>query len=294
MIRVLASLPVLFAVVVPLSAAERVVPAADRTDLRLTVYSNGLGLVTDRRRVDLVRGVNALSFEGVATRIVPESARITGPGIAVREQAFEANLLTPGALLEESLGREVWVVRTHPTTGEETRERATVLAVAGGVVLKVGEVIETGVPGRLAFDHVPPGLRPRPALVTRLQADSAGTRDVALAYLTDGLSWRADYTAELNADGTAIDLEAWATLTNATGVDYADARLALVAGDVRRVTAPRARMASGLMKMKAALADADFGGPPARESLAAFHLYRIDGRVSLPRQVEQAGGPRRA
>jgi hypothetical protein len=63
----------------------------------------------------------------------------------------------------------VRVIRTHPTTGAETVESAQVLRDHAGHVLQIGDRIETGVPGRIVFDGVPPNLRDRPTLVTELQ-----------------------------------------------------------------------------------------------------------------------------
>ena len=62
------------------------------------------------------------------------------------EQNFDFDLLTPQKLLEKYVGKNVRVVRTHPTTGEETTETALVLAANQGLVLRMGDRIETGVP----------------------------------------------------------------------------------------------------------------------------------------------------
>ena len=62
------------------------------------------------------------------------------------------------------------IVRTHPTTGAESVETATVLAANGGVVLKIGDRIETGLPGRIVYDGVPANLRDRPTLVSELRS----------------------------------------------------------------------------------------------------------------------------
>jgi hypothetical protein len=113
--------------------------------------------------------------------------------------------------------RSVRIVRTHPTTGAESIETATVLAASQGVVLKIGERIETGLPGRIVYDGVPANLRDRPTLVSDLDAARAGAQTLELSYLTGGLSWKADYVAELNAADNALDLNGWVTLTNTSG-----------------------------------------------------------------------------
>ena len=61
----------------------------------------------------------------------------------------------------------------------ERRETATVLAAGQGTVLRFADRIETGVPGRLAFDSVPENLRDRPTLSVLLEA--AGGRQASIS-----------------------------------------------------------------------------------------------------------------
>src|SRR5690606_8222204 len=120
-------------------------------------------------------------------------------------------------------------------TGADTTEDAIVLSVAEGqVVLKIGDRIEVTPPGRLVYSTVPANLRERPTLVVKVASDQAGDVPVDLSYLTRGLSWSADYVAELSADEKSVNLNGWVTLTNMSGIAYEDAKLQLVAGDVNQ------------------------------------------------------------
>ncbi len=126
--------------------------------------------------------------------------------------------------MEKAIGQTVTLVRTNPATGAETRERATVLSTAGGVVVKIGDRIEVlrddGLPVRVVFDRVPPNLRARPTLSVTVDPPRAGTRPASIRYLTPGLGWSADYVALYDeAEGT-IDVQGWVTLTNNTGTTY--------------------------------------------------------------------------
>ena len=71
---------------------------------------------------------------------------------------------------------------------EESYETAEVLAASDGVVLKIGDRIETGVPGRLVYPDVPADLRDRPTLVMQLHSAKGGEQQLELAYLTTGLA----------------------------------------------------------------------------------------------------------
>src|SRR5438477_2615737 len=146
----------------------------DQQSVAITIYNENLALVKDTRRVTLEAGPNRLALREVSGRMRPETASLRSlshPGaLTLVEQNFDFDLLTPAKLLEKYVGRSVRIVKTHPTTGAETIENAQVLSANQGVVLKIGDRIETGVPGRVVFDGVPPNLRDRPTLVTQLQS----------------------------------------------------------------------------------------------------------------------------
>jgi len=256
----------------PARAQETRVTQADQTGVAVTIYNENLALVKDRRRVTLDPGIQNLAFIDVSAQLRPETALLHSDGgqLEVREQNFEFDLLTPEKLLEESVGETVKVIKTNPETGAETVEEARILSVANGLVLKIGDRIETAYPGRVVFDKVPPRLRARPTLVLELQNANPSEQQVELSYLTGGLSWKADYVAELAPDEKTMDLSGWVTLTNTSGSSYNDAKLQLVAGEVNQVQPM-------LRKEMMTMADAGAAGAPpmAQEELFEYHLYTL-------------------
>jgi hypothetical protein len=257
------------------SAEERRSTLDDQTAVAVTIYNEDLALVKDRRRLELPVGGLDLAFRDVSARMQPETALLRGltegANLQVIEQNFDFDLLTPGKLLEKYVGRPVGVIKVHPTTGEETEEEALVLSAAEGTVLRMGDRIETGQPGRIVFREVPPTLRDRPTLVMKLDNGLAGPQELELSYLTAGLSWKADYVGELAADDSRLDLTGWVTLNNTSGTAYRDAQLQLVAGDVNRVRdQPSPVMHKEGMRMMAAAAPM-----MEEEALFEYHLYSL-------------------
>src|SRR2546422_5349059 len=254
----------------------------DQQPVAITIYNENLALVKDTRRVTLDAGANRLALREVSGRMRPETASLRSlwhPGaLTLVEQNFDFDLLTPAKLLEKYVGRTVRVVKTHPTTGAESVETATVLAASNGVVLRIGDRIETGLPGRIVYDGVPANLRDRPTLVTELLSARAGAQTLELSYLSGGLSWKADYVAELNGADNALDLNGWVTLTNTSGTAYPSARLQLVAGDVNRVR-DELRQAAGLTA-RMTKADAP-ASEMAQESLFEYHLYTLQRPTTI-------------
>ncbi|WP_395703344.1 DUF4139 domain-containing protein [Aquabacterium sp.] len=248
----------------------------DQQALAVTIYNQDLALVKDTRRVALPAGGSRLAWRDVSAQMKPQTALLRGvsqpDAFQVLEQNFDFDLLTPAKLLEKSVGQTVRVVRTHPTTGAETVETARVLATSGGPVLQIGDRIETGIPGRIVFDQLPPQLRDRPTLVAELQARQPGTQTVELSYLSGGLSWQADYVAELDAGGGKLDLNGWITLTNRSGNTYPNAKLQLVAGDVNRV---QEAFDGAVMKSRTLAVPAAAAPAVTQQSLFEYHLYTL-------------------
>lgn len=267
--------------------ADGVTLAADaRTALRLTLYQGGVAWVQDTRRAVLPAGTSRITFEGVSPRLVPASVLLRATdGVRIAGITYALERLSADTLLRRSVGRAVEVVRTHPTTGVDEREPADVLAVEDGLVLRYRDRIETGVPGRLVFGEIPDGLAAEPALIATLASVASGAVGFDLAYLSEGLAWSADYAIALDEVARTLDLSARALIVNTAGIGFAEARVALVAGEVRRerdagVPAP-APMAMARM---AEARDA----APAREELADLHLYALSEPLDVAdRQTRQ-------
>lgn len=256
---------------------------ADQQSVAVTIYNENMALVKDQRKIQLGSGQSALAFRDVSAQMRPETAllrSLTTPGkLSVIEQNFDFDLLTPQKLLEKYVGKSVNVIRTNPSTGVESSEQAQVLSANNGVVLKIGDRIETGLPGRIVYPDVPANLRDRPTLVMSLANGGSAQQEVELSYLTGGLSWKADYVAELNAADDKLDLSGWVTLTNTSGAIYSNARLQLVAGDVNRVREEMRPMRA--MAKMADMAVATEAPRMAEESLLEYHLYTLDRPTTI-------------
>jgi len=269
-------------------SGEHVSTLSDQRGVGVTIYNTDLALVRDRRHLTLPAGESRLALRDVSARIIPETAllqSVDAPGrISVLEQNFDYDLLSPQKLLEKYVGRDVVVIRTDPHTGARTRERARVLATNDGVVLRYADRIETSVDGTLAFPDLPPDLRDRPTLVTDLADAKAGEQDVELTYLSGGLNWKADYTAELAPNDDRIDLRGLITLQNASGTAYRDAGVQLVAGDVNVVNnAFRTGNLQGLATIGAVRS-----APVTQQALLEYHLYTLPRHTTiLDKQTKQ-------
>ena len=269
---------------------ERTSTAADQTALAVTIYNGDLALVKDARKVRVQNGENLLAWRGVSAQLQSETAllrSVDGRKLTLLEQNFDFDLLTPQKMLEKSVGESVRIIRTQPITGVEFAEQAMVVAANDGVVLQFKDRVETGIPGRIGFGTIPSSLRDQPTLSMLfntevpatgfLNANTQAETSMELSYLTGGLTWKADYVAELSAQENSIDLNGWVTLTNTSGTAYPNARLQLVAGEVNRTQPEQGRMP--LMMKNMAMADA--APLMQQESLFEYHLYTLDRLTTL-------------
>ena len=272
-------------------AAQPMIPVPSQTaqgDIAVTIYNNNRALIEDKRQLDLPAGRSRQEFRDVSAQIEPATVTLNGRGIGIVEQNFDFDLLSPAALMQKAVGQTVTLVRTNPATGAETRERAHILAVNGGVVMQIGDRIEVlrddGIPARVIFDKVPETLRPRPTLSVTLNADGGGRRPVTLTYLTPGLGWAADYVALFDEANNRMDVQGWITLTNTSGTPYVNASTLLVAGAVGNAGGGYERYSRG------------YPPPPppppggmyrpgtetaGRERLGDFYLYPLPERTTI-------------
>jgi len=277
-----------FSIATNAQVIEKKTSIDDQTKMSITIYNKDLALIKDQRKVTLNKGFNHLAFRGVSAKMKPETAMLRSlshsKGFNVLEQNFDYDLLTPNKLLDKYLGKQISITTTNPATGKQKTEKATVLSTHQGVVLKMGNTIKTNPSGQFIFDNIPENLRDQPTLVTQLNSATSRTQQLELSYLTGGLSWKADYVAELNATDTKLDLLGWVTLNNRSGTAYKNAKLQLVAGDVNRVKKQRSPRHQE-MKSFAMVADVS---PISEESLFEYHLYSLNRPTDiLNKQTKQ-------
>lgn len=234
------------------AAAQPIVTSPAPSRVAVTVYRDpdrgvrpfnlrwlgGYALVSETRHVSLPAGESELRFEGVTGGIVPQSAIVTGLGEAVLEKNRDARLLSPGALLDASLGERLTLRRTSVATGAVREQDAIVRAAADGVVIETAAGIEalrcTGLPETLLAKRVPAGLSAKPTLSVRIRSPQPVERDVTLSYITNNFDWQADYIGELSPDGSRLSLFGWLTLANGDPTGLSDAATQAVAGKLNR------------------------------------------------------------
>ncbi|MBM4018983.1 MAG: DUF4139 domain-containing protein, partial [Planctomycetes bacterium] len=137
----------------------------------------------------------------------------------------------------------------------------------------------------LEFAALPEGLLTRPTLVWKVATEKPGAHMTQVTYQTKGMGWQADYSVVVNPEDTRMDLSGWVTLTNKCGAGFKDARVKLIAGDVRKVQPPPAPPRAAAPQ--AALA-AGFGGGFEEKPFFEYHMYTLGRTTTVnDNQVKQ-------
>jgi hypothetical protein len=286
------ALALLLAAVAPGFAAPAPAAApAPEPGVSLTVYNNDFAVVKEVRTLPLPEKTSTVKFRDVAKRIDPTSVHFKSltdaAGTVVLEQNYEFDLVSADKVLDKYIDQPIAVV-----TQQGKRYAGTLLSFdAGQLVLQGAEglfmVARPQNVQDIEFGKLPEGLLTRPTLVWMVAAAKPGDHLAQVTYQTAGMSWRADYSVIVSADDKAMDLAGWVTLTNQCGAAFKDARVKLIAGDVRRIPPPSAPkpMMDGARRAPTALAGA---APFEEKAFFEYHMYTLGRTTSVnDNQVKQ-------
>jgi hypothetical protein len=254
--------------------------AADKPDegVALTIYNQNFGVVRERRKVNLTEKLGTIRFTDVAAQIDGTSVSfksLTDPGATVLEQNYEYDLVSADKLLQKYIDKPITVL-----TKDGSRYAGNLLSFDGNqlVIRQYGEKGDLAMVQRgdnvkdIQFSALPDGLITKPTLVWKLATEKVGDQLIEVAYQTAGINWQSDYNAVLNADDSHLDLSGWVTINNESGATYKDAKLKLIAGDVRRVQQPQVMSRVGAAKL--AMAD-EMAAGFEEKAFFEYHLYTL-------------------
>ncbi len=260
----------------------------------LTIYNDNFAVVREGRKMNFEKGQNTVRFTDVASAIDPTSVKFTclsAPGaVSVLEQNYEYDLVNTDSLLKRYIDKDVKVVvQGSGSDAKKVIEGKLSAAVGQDLILQSSngiEVIERKNVEEIALKELPDDLVTRPTLVWLTSAEKSGEQLCEVTYTTAAIGWKADYTAILNKDDTALDFSGWVTINNDSGAGYKDATLKLIAGDVRRIQPPMSIVTAGFGEVRAMAGRA----APAFEekSFMEYHMYTLGRKSTINNnQVKQ-------
>jgi len=289
-VRVMVLVVVAAALLAATAARAAPAPAAEE-GVTLTVYNQNFGVVKEVRTLALDAKNATVQFRDVAKKIDPTSVHfksLTDPqGTVVLEQNYEFDLVSADKLLDKYIDKKIGVI-----TKQGQKYEGTLLSFDPQQLVLQGtrELYMVQRPDNVQnveFGALPEGLLTRPTLVWKVATEKPGKHIAQVTYQTTGLSWRADYSAVINAADTQMDLSGWVTLTNQCGAGFKDARVKLIAGDVRRIQPPMAFRREALA-MNGAQLGVGRGGGFEEKTFFEYHMYTLGRTTTVnENQVKQ-------
>ncbi len=255
--------------------------AGDQIGMRVTVYNNNLGLIKDTRNVPLAKGRGELRFMDVAAHIIPETVHAKSINLpnafSILEQNYEYDLMDADKLLDKYVGRKIKLIDWNKFQDRKETVEAVLLSNNKGQIYKIGEEIYLGHPGYKVLPRIPENLIAKPTLTWLYENGSEKAHQLEVSYLTNNISWKADYIVMLNEDDSAADVSGWVTLDNKSGATYKDAQLKLVAGQVHRVepTALDGRMYA--LRLEKGVRAPQF----QEKAFFEYHIYNLQRKTTL-------------
>jgi hypothetical protein len=297
---------ILAATLAPASAA----PGGDRS---ITIYNQNFAVVREAVPMTLTSGVNHVAFNDITYHVEPDSVVLRDPDpghtLKVLEQNYRADPVSQDLLLSLYEGKTLEFQvqkgdRTEIVVGKlirsgyvphmssiydgEYRSRQIGLAYggAGQPLVEVNGKLQFSLPGMPLFPALTDDSVLKPTLEWSLVSDRTGPASAELAYVTGGLNWEASYNVQAQNGTDKVNVTGWVTVDNESGKTFENAKVKLMAGDVRKLDND-GRQAYAQFAARAVYADS------AQQSVAAkafddYHLYTLAQPVTLrDREVKQ-------
>ncbi|NLF40093.1 DUF4139 domain-containing protein [bacterium] len=273
------------------TAASATSTAKDQKKVAITVYNAGFGVVRDERTITLPKGTVDLRFMEVASKVQPETVQIdaatAGDKLAVLEQNYEYDLMSPAKLMEKYVGKTITIIQRNDFKDARIPREATLLSfnnnqpiysIDGKIAIYRGQE-------EVELPAMPENLVSEPTLVWLLDNAFEGAQTIIANYMTQGMRWNADYVAVLTPDEKTLNLNGWVTINNQSGATFNNAQLKLVAGDVQRVASEEYDTFGG--ERVYAMAAAPSRKAFTEEGLFEYHLYTLDRPTTLKQNQQK-------
>ena len=247
--------------------------AQEKEGVALTVYNGNYGVVREVRLLE-IGADGAVKFTDVASRIDPTTVHfksLTDPAAKLLEQNYQYDLVSADKLLYKYIDQPIEVVCTgkaYEGTLLSFDARQIVLKEPGGITMvqRADNVRD------IRFKVLPEGLLTRPTLIWLVATEKPGKHLVEVTYQTGNVNWHAEYVLVLGGDDATADLSGWVSVDNKSGKTYRDAKLKLIAGDVRRI-APPGR--SGRGRERIGWATMAKAAPMEEKAFFEYHMYTL-------------------
>ena len=274
--------------------------AQEATGPALTVYNQDFAVVRQSIPLQLKAGSNEVTTNEITAHVEPDSVVLRDPQgktLQVLEQNYRNDPISQELLLSLYEGKTIdflagtdkdgnkvivqgKIVRSgyvphfqaYARYGQQYQYQQQAMAYGGSgqPIIEVNGKLQFLLPGQPLFPALADDTILKPTLGWIIQSDKGGNSTAELSYITDGMTWHADYNVIAPTTGDLLDVVGWVTLDNQSGKTFTNARIKLMAGDVNKILTPQMRAE---FAMNAGVGGGVIGGLPVTEK--AFDEYRL-------------------
>ncbi|MBV9849096.1 MAG: hypothetical protein JO250_05340 [Armatimonadetes bacterium] len=273
----------------------------------LTIYNQNFAVVRETVPLSLSAGVNHLTFSDITYHLEPDSVVLRDPtgqrALQILEQNYRADPISQELLLSRYEGKTIdfqtrvgdhteivpgKIIRSgyvpHNTAFNYDQayyagQAAYAYGGGGQPLIEVNGKLQFALPGTPLFPALADDSILKPTLDWTLRTDRAGPLNAELAYVTGGMSWKADYNVVSPQQGSDLDLVGWVTMDNQSGRTFENARIKLMAGDVNKVQ-PQHQYGGGFGG-GAFAARSEMAPPVTEKAFDEYHLYTLQRPATL-------------
>ncbi|MEX0686914.1 MAG: DUF4139 domain-containing protein [Balneolales bacterium] len=273
-----------------LISAHAIAQDVDREAMEITLYANGFGIVHDKREIELERGITEINIAGIPRDIRPETVNGKFDGRILDQNFSFQESHWPEAIYKQLKGEHIILI----SEGGHLVEGRLHSYKHGQIWLEDEDGSFVFIPNthsyRLQTGLDPEVLTLESGLNWTVETENSGMHDVSIYYQVNNIRWSADYNMMISENEESMTLEAKATINNHSGMDYPEARVRLVAGDINilRQDHPQYRGAMGGPEMM--MQDSDI----SPQELGDYYVFELPERILISDQAQRQVTLRRA
>jgi hypothetical protein len=248
----------------------------ENRETHLTIYTQDLGVVNEKRKVSLPEGISTLTFEDIPTQIVSNSIILNFEG-EVFQQSLNFDIANLPLFLEKSIGTEISARSPQGQIVKGTllyySENSIAMKDDKGDIVLIPDIQNYTIYSPIQIEN----LTLKPSIAWLVKPKKPGTNTINWTYQTGGISWNANYNAILNDKENKITLQCWANIVNNSGASFVNSEVNLVSGAIN-VVSPNVYNSPTMKRGYEALS---VGSEPATEQLFEYYSFNVPQKVTI-------------
>ncbi len=202
----------------------------------MTIYNQNFATVRTTLSVMLNKGLNVYKFDDIPSGIQPTSVHLesvkSSDKVVIHLQNYEFDLANTNKILNKYLDKSVSLIVKagdlyNGILKSFDHDTIVIENSMSGIHMVNRDEIQT-----IDLAEMPKNFYTKPTLNWELYSSKTGNTDCMLSYITNGISWNAQYVGILDKNDETLNLSSWISLENNSGKAFKDVTLQLMAGNV--------------------------------------------------------------